>query len=170
VTPERFAKLPKDKMFAELRQRGIVHGQGNTKAELVRYFREWYAAQAPSLDALLDDATERREARRARIDVEIGIRTETNFFVGFSGDISEGGIFVATVSLLPIGTSVTVSFSFPGGIDVEVEGEVAWTREGVEFDTDVEPGMGIRFSLVSRDALAAIREFMRVREPIFYAD
>ncbi len=170
MTPKAFAKLPKEKMFAELRRLGIVHGQGNTKAELVSYFREWHAAQAPSLEQQLDDVTERRETLRARLQVEIGVRTKTNFFVSFSGDISEGGIFVATVSLLPIGTPVSLSFSFPGGIDVEADGEVAWTRQGVAFDSDLEAGMGIRFTHVSGDGFAAIREFMRIREPIFYAD
>jgi uncharacterized protein (TIGR02266 family) len=170
VTPEAFAKLPKEKMFAELRRQGIVHGQGSSKAELVTYYREWHAAQAASSEPQADAVTERRSALRARIEVEIDVRTETNFFVGFSGDISEGGIFVATVSLLPMGTAVALSFSFPGGIVVEAAGEVAWTRQGVAFDSDLESGMGIRFTDVSADAFAAIQEFMRIREPIFHAD
>ena len=67
MTPKAFSKLPKDKMFAELRRHGIVHGHGNTKAELVGYYSEWYAAQAPSLAEQLDETTERRETLRARI-------------------------------------------------------------------------------------------------------
>jgi uncharacterized protein (TIGR02266 family) len=169
MTPKTFAKLPKQQMFAELRRLGIVHGEGNSKAELVRYFEEWFLAQAPP-EFPVDEATERRSSHRARIEVEIGIRTETNFFVGFSGDLSEGGIFVATVSLLPTGTPVSLSFSFPGGIRVDAEGEVAWTREGVAFDSELEPGMEIRFTHVSSDAVAAIQEFMKIREPIFHAD
>jgi uncharacterized protein (TIGR02266 family) len=123
----------------------------------------------------LEDATrnaeaERRKTQRVQIRVEIGLRTETNFFVGFSGDVSEGGILVTTVALLPIGTSVKLSFSFPGGLEVEAEGEVAWTRQGVTFDSELNAGMGIRFTHLSEDALAAIQEFASIREPIFHDD
>ena len=170
MTPQSFAKLSREKMAAELRRLGIVHGQNSSKAELLAYFREWYSAQAPSLADHLDESTDRRATGRARLQVEIGIRTETNFFVGFSGDLSEGGIFVATVSLLAIGTPLTVSFSFPPNIEIEAEGVVAWTREGAAFDSDLEAGMGIRFTRLSPSALAAIQEFMRHREPIFYTE
>ncbi len=167
MTPDDFAKLTKEEMFAELRWRGIVHGQGNTKAELTSYYREWFTELSEPPPKVED---ERRQAHRARIAVEIGLRTETNFFVGFSGDVSEGGIFLTTVSLLPIGTAVTLSFSFPGGLEVEAEGEVAWTRQGVTFDSELSAGMGIRFTRLSDEALATIQEFASIREPIFHDD
>jgi uncharacterized protein (TIGR02266 family) len=178
MTPEDFATLTKEAMFAELRRLGIVHGQGNSEEQLVTYYREWYATLTEDAEGPPEPATpakpvneaERRRAHRAQINVEIGLRTETNFFVGFSGDISEGGILITTVALLPIGTAVKLTFSFPGGLEVEAEGDVAWTREGVAFDSDLEPGMGIRFTHLSDAALAAIQEFASIREPIFYAD
>jgi len=169
MTPEDFAHLTRLEMFIELRQRGIVHGEANSEAELVAYYREWHQMRSePPPEP--EEATERRTFQRAQINVEIGLRTETNFFVGFSGDISEGGILISTVSLLPIGTWVTLSFSFPGGVEIEAEGEVAWTREGTAFDSDLNAGMGIRFTHLSDEALAAIQEFASIREPIFHAD
>jgi uncharacterized protein (TIGR02266 family) len=164
-------------MFAELRRLGIIHGQGSSKAELVKYYMEWHAMQNAASELTIEieeveegEEDDRRQAHRAEVSVEIGLRTETNFFVGFSGDISEGGIFVTTVALLPIGTSVALSFSFPGGIQVEAEGEVAWTRQGVAFDSDLSAGMGIRFTRLKDEAFTAIQEFASIREPIFHDD
>jgi uncharacterized protein (TIGR02266 family) len=174
MTPDDFAKLPRKKKFAELRRLGIVHGKGNSEEELVDYYREWYS----KLEAFSDEIStakveiepERRTDDRAQINVEIGLRTETNFFVGFSGDISQGGLFLTTVSLLPVGTPVTLSFTFPGGIEIEARGRVAWTRQGVTFDSELSAGMGIRFTHLTPIATAAIKEFMSIREPIFHDD
>jgi uncharacterized protein (TIGR02266 family) len=174
MTPEDFARLPRKEKFAELRRLGIVHGQANSDEELLGYYREWFSRSEAFSDEVVTEKVEpdpeRRINDRAQINVEIGLRTETNFFVGFSGDISEGGLFLTTVSLLPIGTPVTLSFTFPGGIEIEAEGRVAWTREGVTFDSELNAGMGIRFTRLSDEALSAIQEFTSVREPIFHAD
>ncbi len=58
---------------------------------------------------------ERRGTRRVELEVDIGYHSETNFFTGFVNDISEGGIFVATYDLLPVGTHLMVSFVLPDG-------------------------------------------------------
>jgi uncharacterized protein (TIGR02266 family) len=169
LAPELFAKLTEEKMLAEFKRLGLMHGQSDTLTELVVFYRDWFrgrAAAAAEAEAKRDK--ERRTATRVNINVEIGLRTETNFFLGFSGDISEGGVFVSTVSLLPIGTTVTLMFSFPGGIEVEADGEVAWIREGTAFDSDLVAGVGIHFTRINKKALAAVKEFIDVREPIFY--
>lgn len=171
-TPEAFGQLTKKEMLAHMRRLGIEHGKRKKKTGLMSLYRDWYGASATTPDtravAITDE--ERRTTKRTKINVEIGLRTETNFFVGFSGDISEGGIFVTTVTLLPVGTSVSLSFSFPGGIEIEADGDVAWTREGAAFDSELSSGMGIRFTHLGEPALAAIHEFTSIREPIFYDD
>ncbi len=178
-TPEAFAKLSKKKMIGQLKSVGIDRGKNSKKDALVKAYRDWYEASgSPSVPEAADDGRdgaapavvedERRKSPRAQINVEIGLQTETNFFVGFSGDISEGGIFVTTVSLLAIDTAVTLSFAFPGGIEIQAEGVVAWTREGLTFDSNLNTGMGIRFTRLDDAALAAIKEFTSIREPIFH--
>jgi uncharacterized protein (TIGR02266 family) len=156
VTPEKPSERPQASAKSEPPQASAESEPSQASAE----------SEPPQ--ASVDD--ERRSKPRRKINVEIGLQTETNFFVGFSGDISEGGIFVTTVTLLPVGTAVMLSFSFPGGIEVEAEGQVAWTREGAAFDSDLLTGMGIRFTQLNDAALAAIQEFVSIREPIFYDD
>ena len=44
-------------------------------------------------DALLD-----RSSQRIKLEAKVTLRSQTNFFVGFSENISEGGIFISTES------------------------------------------------------------------------
>ncbi len=110
---------------------------------------------------------ERRAVRRVDLEVGIGFHSESNFYTGFSGDISEGGLFVATYDLLPVGTEVNLSFWLPDGQEVTTRGRVAWVRRA---QGEQPPGMGIRFVALSDEARDAIGRFVARREPIFHDD
>jgi uncharacterized protein (TIGR02266 family) len=101
---------------------------------------------------------------------EVGLRSESNFYTGFSDDISEGGLFVATYSLLPLGAHLTISFGLPGGEEIVAEAEVRWVRDPMLGDMSLSPGMGVRFTTLAPEQLAAIRKFMDLRQPMFYDD
>ncbi len=106
---------------------------------------------------------------------------ENNFYAGLSEDISEGGVFIATYHVLPIGTPVVLSFTLPFSREpLSVVGSVQWVRgpdatahddncfgAGVELP-GVMPGIGIRFHDVSAANSRAIRDFMRQRKPVFF--
>ena len=47
---------------------------------------------------------ERRSAPRAPLEVHIDLHTDSQFFAGFSQDLSDGGLFVATYSPAPVVT------------------------------------------------------------------
>jgi uncharacterized protein (TIGR02266 family) len=117
-----------------------------------------------------NDARERRRFDRHQLTAEVGLRSESNFYTGFSDDISEGGLFVATYALLPIGAKLEVSFWLPNGHEVTCHAEVRWVRDPMRSDLEhhVSPGMGVRFTGLNPDHLKAIREFMAVRPPMFY--
>lgn len=115
-------------------------------------------------------AHERRRHERLSLTAEVGLRSESNFYTGFSDDISEGGLFIATYSLLPIGSTLEISFGLPTGDEIVATGEVRWVRDPRRDDPDaqVSPGMGVRFTTIKPEHLAAIRSFMQLRDPIFY--
>lgn len=128
---------------------------------------------APAEDFELDiapTADERRQSDRVRLEVDIGFRTETNFYVGFSTDISEGGIFVATVNLLPVGCPVSIAFVLPNNFRVDAQGTVAWVRDPIGFDFTMASGLGIAFRELEPEAVKAIGAYMALREPMFYVD
>jgi uncharacterized protein (TIGR02266 family) len=110
---------------------------------------------------------ERRYSRRVALDVDIGLHSETNFFVGYGEDISEGGLFVATYDLLPRGTPLTVSLVLPGGHQITAHGRVAWTRVP-GHDAEFMPGFGVTFDALSEADRREIHRFLRKRPPMFF--
>ncbi len=114
------------------------------------------------------DQAERRTTHRVELDVEIGFLSASNFYTGFAEDLSDGGIFVATFNLLPIGTALLISFGLPDGRMISTPAKVAWIRDPYQFDSDFEPGMGVAFEDLAPADAKAIREFIACREPIFY--
>jgi len=111
-----------------------------------------------------------RVHNRAKLRVQVDFESDHNFFTGFSADISEGGLFVATVNIQPLGSPVEVAFALPTGEQVVARGVVRWIREASDRDTTVQAGMGIQFDTLSEDARDAVHSFIHQREPMFYTD
>jgi len=109
---------------------------------------------------------DRRYSRRVDLDVDIGLHSETNFFVGFAEDISDGGLFVATYDLLPIGTELTLSLVLPGGRQIVAPARVTWIRD--PHDGDLAPGVGVRFERLDEEDREAIDRFLKKRAPMFF--
>ncbi len=130
-------------------------------------------ALAPDRDSGLVDQqgqsgsqpAERRDIARAEFSIDVGLHTASQFFAGISGDLSEGGLFVATYTPQPVGSELHVSFVLPGGTAISTAAIVAWSRLD---DGQAEPGMGLRFYGLSDGDRAAIERFLKVRPPMIY--
>jgi len=110
--------------------------------------------------------------QHARFDVELDVHfgSEHNFYAGFVENLSVGGVFIATHDLKPLGSIVSVSIFLPGNeIPVTGKGEVRWIRE-LNVDSDVTPGMGIRFVELEGHGDLLVREFIKRRDPMFFDD
>ncbi len=112
---------------------------------------------------------EKRDFRRADVTTEVSFESETNFYVGFTADISAGGLFVVTWNTAKIGTSINLKFSLPDSDEeVVIEGVVRWVREHNPNDPDLWPGMGIQFENLNSDTRDVLQMFIEQREPLFY--
>jgi uncharacterized protein (TIGR02266 family) len=103
---------------------------------------------------------------REKLEANVGATTESNFFVGFSGDISEGGVFVATYLTLSVGDRVQVLVTLPGGFEKTLPGTVRFVRDPMDMES--EPGIGVRFDKLDDEARELILRFIRKRPPLFY--
>jgi uncharacterized protein (TIGR02266 family) len=112
----------------------------------------------------------KRVTARVAMQTQVDLSSDSNFFTGFSTNISEGGLFVATVNVLPPGTPVDVTFTLPAGRRLTVKGEVRWTREVNDRTPDVFPGVGVRFTDVDPAVVGQIKTFVQQREPLFFPD
>lgn len=133
---------------------------------------------AASIPILAEDR--RRHARYA-LSLAVTMQGDNNFYVGLSEDISEGGLFIATFYLLPIGTPVELSFTLPNTDEpITASGTVQWLRGpdaiassenifGAGGDPHgVAPGIGIQFHDLDAAERTTIRNFMQRRQPVFF--
>ena len=109
-------------------------------------------------DSAPPSSSDRRREERRAAEFDVEFLGDTHFTTGLTQDLSEGGVFIATYQLLPIGTSVSLAFELPGGHRVEARGEVRWIRGEIE-DSDTRPGLGVAFTELGPEALARIVEY-----------
>jgi len=105
---------------------------------------------------------ERRADVRIALEVEVSLSSESHFFVGLSGDLSSGGLFVLTWRKLAVGTPIFVAVELPDG-RLLADGEVRWVRD--EADA---PGLGIAFTGVSEEDRHRIELFCGHRAPLYF--
>lgn len=111
-----------------------------------------------------------RSHSRVRLQAAISLGSDSNFFTGFSTDISEGGVFVATVDTVPRGTTVDLDFTLPGGRPLKASGVVRWMREPNDHMPELMPGVGVQFQELAPEVASQISDFVRKREPLFFPD
>ena len=134
--------------------------------------------EAGSIPILAED---RRRHPRYSLSLAITMQGDNNFYAGLSEDISEGGVFIATFHVLPIGTPVELSFTLPNAEEpLHVSGVVQWLRGpdataasenifgGGRELPGVMPGLGIRFHALDAATRQTIRDFMQRRRPVFF--
>lgn len=104
------------------------------------------------------------------IEANLGAHSPTNFYKGLSGNdvIDDGGLFVATYNIPPIGSTIWLKVTMPGGYDFEARGEVRWSRESGA--SDAPPGFGAALQAVSPEGKELIYRYVRNREPLFHDD
>jgi hypothetical protein len=101
-----------------------------------------------------------------RLEAEVNVHSESNFFTDFFGDIrNNGGVFVATFHVLPVGAACEVALAFPGDLSAEIRGEVKFTRQPSD---GASPGLGVTITHASADAWNLIERFVKKREPIMH--
>ncbi|MCZ7681583.1 MAG: TIGR02266 family protein [Sandaracinaceae bacterium] len=123
---------------------------------------------APTCD-ITPSLAEKRRTPRVELTTELTLYSESNFYAGFTEDISEGGVFVATYAKLPVGAAVSLHLSLPGDFEIRATGTVRWLREsGADEDGTEPPGMGIELEWISDEDRELIREFVRNRSPLFF--
>jgi len=111
--------------------------------------------------------------RNYRLDaaVEVTWTSESNFYQGFSENISEGGVFIATYEYGNLGDEVAFSMKLAGMDEpMSLRGVVRWIRVYNPEVEDMTPGMGLQFLDIPEAAAAAIRVFIADRTPLFYVD
>jgi len=129
------------------------------------------AVRPNGIDVVVVDRTRRldRDEQAPRLDVSlmVSVDSDSNFYVGLTENLSDGGVFVATHAPRPIGCSVNLVVALPDQMPIRAKGTVAWVREYSDAN-DAAPGMGIRFDEIAQEDVRRIHEFAKARQPMFF--
>jgi uncharacterized protein (TIGR02266 family) len=133
---------------------------------------EAHAAWADDSDVVVDhrdrDST---EPRAPRIEVMLWVtnESESNFYAGFTENLSECGVFVATHAPLELGSKVDLCISLSQTEPIRARGTVRWLR-AYSDSNETAPGMGIRFDRLPAKEADRVNEFTKSRAPMFFDD
>lgn len=151
--------------------RSSHHGVQTATASIAGAMSKLHPLTAvPSISPPAIPKPELRSGPREHVEANVGASSETNFYVGFSGEIAEGGVFVATYQVHDVGTPVEVLVTLPGGYEFKVPGHVHFVRDPMDMSAEAEPGMGVRFEALPSDSRELVLRFIRKRPPMFYDD
>jgi uncharacterized protein (TIGR02266 family) len=102
-----------------------------------------------------------RTTTRIPVKMHVEIEEEVPEKVLTSVNISEGGLYLRTLSPLPEGTICHVKFTLPHDTSmIKIAAEVVRTFP-LGNKLEVEPGMGLRFLDISQDNLVKIRNIVQ---------
>jgi len=110
------------------------------------------------------------ETLNVNVNTVLSMNTDHQFYTGFSEDIQEGGIFVATFEPKPVKSKILVNFKLPGGRPVTARGTVQFVREYNPMNPEMAPGMGVKFTDLLPEDRKAIESYIQSRAPMFYDD
>jgi uncharacterized protein (TIGR02266 family) len=123
---------------------------------------------SPPISSGTRDGRDLREHPRYEVELKVGVESESNFYVGLTETVSEGGLFIATHRLRPVGTTVALSLTLPNCKQpIHGTATVRWIRDYAEHN-DSPTGMGVRFENLEPEHLRAIQKFLANRRPIFF--
>jgi Tfp pilus assembly protein PilZ len=118
-------------------------------------------SKKPSIPPYVDEVS---------VDTMLSTGSSHQIYNGFSQNVRDGGIFIATFETRHKGADVLVNFKLPENKIISTAGVVQFVREYNPNRPDVPPGMGVKFRNLTRANQQAIEEFLETRTAMFYDD
>jgi CheY-like chemotaxis protein/Tfp pilus assembly protein PilZ len=101
------------------------------------------------------------------VHVEINLFSRHNFYVGSSGDLASGGVFVATSILPALGSSVPLQLEVPFLPPLTTSATVEWVRPSSQMGR-VAPGVGLSLRHLPEPERRELERFFQERAPLTY--
>lgn len=103
-----------------------------------------------------------------RLEVDVAVYGENNFYTGFDQTISTGGLFVQSLETLPAGHELEIEIHLEER-RIATRGRVEWTRVDNLANPECTQGAGVKLLNLTRDNATVIESFFQKRQPLFYA-
>lgn len=129
-------------------------------------------AAGPNILELIEDELEDvllgEELPPALLEVTVSLVSESNFFVGSTGKIDSGGVFVASYATPDVGSTMELLLQLPDGRKITVQGEVAFVRRKATVGRSHGAGFGVRLRGLPSWVVQSIEAFLNARPPNRY--
>jgi hypothetical protein len=126
---------------------------------------------AVDLMALIDEELVDEPRQRpvlTRVEVNVSLVSEHNFYVGPTRRVDSGGVFIATAMPPPVGTRLQVRLGLADGRKLDLEGEVSFVREKSATTGRQPSGCGVKLLGMPGWAIDSVDRFILARQPIAY--
>lgn len=102
-----------------------------------------------------------RSKTRVPVSLPLTYRDEHSFFKVVTGDLSGGGLFIKSDTLLEVGEKLLVNLRLPERVDsVIIKCEVMWARESDSDSVNGPPGMGVKFIDMTEEDREALEKYL----------
>lgn len=106
---------------------------------------------------MAEGGRERRESRRAAIELPIRYERLNALLADYTHNISRGGTFIRTERPMDVGTALAFSIEAPGlGSPITLRGSVRWVVAAESASAEHPAGMGIEFVFDSAEHKASV--------------
>ncbi len=107
------------------------------------------------------DGREKRKATRVPASLEVDYSTYTPYDLRRIINISQGGVYIRTQELLPVGSELEIRFNLPNyNRPINSKVKVMWTYRQPSVIEMNSSGMGVQFLQIADQDLQAIEEFI----------
>jgi len=134
---------------------GVIDRQFIDKecSQLSRQFRSILESMATRNRKLIDRVvsfTERTEPRAQRV-LSVKYQDRKAFLQAYTANISKGGLFIKTDNFLNPGNQFLLRLQLSHlSKSLEIQCEVVWARKRESSQPDLPPGMGVKFTRISK--------------------
>lgn len=120
-------------------------------------------------NAAVQGGAERRINRRLSLEVQVDLFSDDTFFTGFTENVSEGGLFIATSAPFAIGDELDVRLTLMSTTPRTYRVVVRWVRPTVSSG-GLPGGMGVQFLDLTEQERVALQHFVDsgVKETLFF--
>ena len=142
------------------------------------FFEKEYNLLSPQFRRVLEIITKRfknmleranefttREEKRVPKVLSLVFKDRQSFIRAYTGDISSGGLFIKTETPLSVGHQFLLKLQLPGVPNpLQIKCEVVWGRKRESSEPNKPPGMGIKFSDMSKTDIQILKKYLGTAE------
>ncbi len=109
-----------------------------------------------------NESIDDRKSQRIPVQLLVDYKSQNGHYLfDFCRDLGAGGVFIETQKPLPMGESVTLTFTIPDSKEtLKATGKVIWVQELVP-EKNMAAGMGVQFDEFTPDQRKVLQEFIK---------